>query len=124
MGVSHQAALRAVNQAGPAGTISGRLIAEYDQGRAGFGEGELILNMPVRGKIEILSHDTVAVTVTASADGTFRVSVPAGRYTVRGPAAAGKRCASEPGSVHVRSAKTTDVEIFCPRGAYKHPEGH
>jgi hypothetical protein len=99
--------------AGPGtGTVTGALTAEY---RAHAGRYPMILNAPAPGRIEILSDGTAVATVQAGPDGGFSARVPAGRYTVRGPATAAGPCTTTPGTLRVRLGKASHVLVFCPR---------
>jgi hypothetical protein len=63
----------------------------------------------------ILSAGKVVSTVMTGPDGGFLISVPAGQYTVRGPATAAGPCDSIPRTLRVRPGKASSVQVFCPR---------
>jgi hypothetical protein len=96
------------------GKISGELWAEHLSTVDG-----LYMNAQngARGRIVILSAGKVVATVMTAPDGGFAISVPAGQYTVRGPATAAGPCVSIPRTLRVRRGNVGSVQVFCPRAS-------
>jgi hypothetical protein len=96
------------------GKISGELWAEHLSTVDG-----LYTNAQdgARGRLVILSAGKIVSTVMTALDGGFAISVPAGRYTVRGPATAAGSCVSTPRTLRVQRGKVSSVQVFCPRAS-------
>jgi hypothetical protein len=96
------------------GKISGELVAEHLSTVDGL---HVNAQAPTRGRIMILSAGKVVSTVTTAPDGRFLISLPAGQYTVRGPATTAGPCDSTPRTLRVRRGKVSSVQVFCPRAS-------
>jgi hypothetical protein len=92
------------------GTVTGGLMSEYDTGSQSF-------NTPGQGRVEFLAGGKVVASVVASAQGSFMLSLPPGRYIARWPGGSTKRdCILGSGSegIEVMSGKVTRVTLLCP----------
>ena len=121
VGCSGQNSADAATAKRPAGMVSGTLMLEYST-TCTRGSLCAVLNIPGRGRLEIIGGSTVVASVVTGRSGGFRVRIPAGRYRFRLVAPVRHSCTADtppaPQTFTVRPRRVSQLQVFCQAGRY------